>query len=83
MMRYRTVGQIEADVIALKRTAERAGSALGCSFGSAAEFEAAVIRSRVAQGLLRIPPRSRSRVPFYIPALTIAVAAFAWALLAF
>ena len=83
MMRYRTVGQIEADFIALKRTVERAGSALGCSFGSAAEFEAAVIRSRVAQGLLRIPPRRRSRVPLYIPALTIAVAAFAWALLTF
>lgn len=31
---------------ALKRNAERAGRALACSYGSSAEFEAAVIRSR-------------------------------------
>jgi hypothetical protein len=82
MLQYRTAGQIEAEFIALKRAAERAGSALGCSFGSAAEFEADVIRSRVEKGLLRIP-RRRRRARHYVAALTVLIAVLAWALLVF
>jgi len=33
-------------MLVLQNNAERAGYALACSFGSSAEFEAAVIRSR-------------------------------------
>ena len=82
MVRYRTAGEIEAHSIALKRATERAGLALGCAFASADEFEAAVIRSRRAQGLLP-PPRARRRIRLYVPALTVLAAALAWALLVF
>jgi hypothetical protein len=78
MVRYRTAGQIEAEFIALKRATERAGRALGCSFASADEFEAAVIQSRRERGLL--PP---ARPGLFVPALTLLVAAIAWALLVF
>ena len=81
MVRYRTTGELQADLIALKRATERAGSALGCAFAGSDEFEAAVIRSRRAQGLLP-PPRAR-RVRLYVPVLTLLAAAFAWALLLF
>jgi hypothetical protein len=79
MMRYRTAGEIEADFIALKRATERAGRALGCTFASSAEFEAAVIRSRREQGLL--PPARPRRRHLYVPVLTVLAAAIAWALL--
>lgn len=81
MVRYRTAGEIQADFIALKRAAERAGQALGCTFASSDEFEAAVIRARREQGLLP-SPRAR-RIRLYIPALTLLIAALAWALLIF
>jgi hypothetical protein len=79
MVRYRTAGEIEAAAIALKRAAERAGHALGCTFASSAEFEAEIIRSRREQGLL--PSARPRRTRLYIPALTLLVAAIAWALL--
>ena len=82
MVRYRTTGEIEAAAIALKRAAERAGSALGCVFASADEFEAAVIRSRRAQGLLPPAKPRRSRLArLYVLLLTFLAAAIAWALL--
>ena len=81
MVRYRTTGELQADLIALKRATERAGSALGCAFAGSDEFEAAVIRSRRAQGLLP-PPRPR-RIRLYVPVLTLLAAALAWALLVF
>ncbi len=59
MLRHRTIGEVEADLIALRAAAERAGRALGCLFSCADEFEAAVIRERRAQGAL--PPRRRRR----------------------
>ena len=40
-----------ADMLALQSHAERAGSALACSFSSSAEFEAAVIRAKRAAGI--------------------------------
>ena len=79
MVRYRTAGEIQADFMALKRAAERAGSALGCTFASSDEFEAAVIRSRREQGLL--PPRPPRRLPLYVPVITVLAAAATCALL--
>ena len=48
MIRHRTVGQIEADLLALRSAAERAGLALACVFSSAAEYEADTARARRA-----------------------------------
>ena len=42
------------------RRAERAGYALACSFGSSAELEAAVIRSRLDAGVYGPKRRRRS-----------------------
>jgi hypothetical protein len=49
-----------ADLLALRSSAERAGYALACSFGSSAEFEAAVIRSRLKAGVYGPKRRRRS-----------------------
>ncbi|HWF96352.1 MAG TPA: hypothetical protein VG291_15455 [Xanthobacteraceae bacterium] len=46
-------------MLALQSRAERAGLALACSFGSSAEFEAAVIRSRIDAGVYG--PKRRRR----------------------
>lgn len=54
-----TTAAIEADLAALKRSAERAGTALACLFSSAEEFEADIIRERRAAGRYR--PQRRSR----------------------
>jgi hypothetical protein len=48
-------------MLALQSSAERAGFALACSFGSSAEFEAAVIRSRIDAGVYG-PKRRRRAV---------------------
>ena len=58
MIQSRTVQQVEADLVALRAAAERAGCALACLFSSADEFEAAVIRARRAAGVFR-PVRKR------------------------
>jgi hypothetical protein len=70
MMRYRTVAQVEADLTALRASAERAGIALACLFATSDEFEADIIRERRARGAFR-PRRSRLRLR---PALTGALA---------
>jgi len=70
MMRHRTVAQVEADLTALRASAERAGIALACLFATSDEFEADIIRERRAQGAFR-PRRSRHRLR---PALTGALA---------
>ncbi len=62
MMRYRTVGEVEAELIALRAAAERAGLALACLFSSADEYEADLIRERRAQGAYRPPPWPRRRL---------------------
>ena len=49
-------------MLALRSKAERAGYALACSFGSSAEFEAAVIRSRLEAGVYGPKRRRRSIV---------------------
>jgi hypothetical protein len=42
--------RIEADLLALQLSVERAGAALACAFSSAEEFEAEVIRAQRARG---------------------------------
>jgi hypothetical protein len=61
MLPSRTVYQLEADLVALRTAAERAGTALACLFSSADEFEAAVIKARREAGAFT-PKRKRSPV---------------------
>jgi hypothetical protein len=60
-------------MLALKSTAERAGCALACSFGSSAEFEAAVIRSRLDAGIYG-PKRRRRAIAYSGIALGVLIA---------
>jgi hypothetical protein len=62
MLGSRAVDDIEADLAALRATAERAGTALGCLFSSSDEFEAAVISARRRQGAFRPPRRTGARL---------------------
>jgi hypothetical protein len=55
-------------MLALQSHAERAGYALACSFGSSAEFEAAVIRSRLDAGVYG-PKRQRRSIAYALIAL--------------
>jgi hypothetical protein len=48
-------------MLALQSSAEHAGRALACSYGSSAEFEAAVVRPRLAAGVYG-PKRRRRAV---------------------
>ena len=52
--------RLQADMLALQSAAEHAGSALACSFGSSAELEAALIKSRLAAGVYGPKRRRRS-----------------------
>jgi hypothetical protein len=53
--------RLGADMLALQGNAERAGRALACAFSSSAEFEAAVIQSRLDAGIYG-PKRRRRHV---------------------
>ena len=59
MSQARAIAELEADIVALRAAAERAGTALACLFSSSDEFEAAVVRLRREQGAYG--PRRRSR----------------------
>jgi hypothetical protein len=59
MSRMRNVAQLESDLVALRATAERAGTALACLFSSSDEFEAEVIRAKRAQGAFPAQHRMR------------------------
>jgi hypothetical protein len=72
MSRSGALADLEADLVALRATAERAGTALACLFSSADEFEAAVVRVRRAQGAYGKPARSGR--PFRLAALTLLIA---------
>ena len=50
MSHSRTIANLEADIVALRAAAERAGTSLACLFSSSDEFEAEVVRVRRAQG---------------------------------
>lgn len=71
-MTSRTIAQLEADIVALRAAAERAGTALACLFSSSDEFEAAVVKVRREQGAYR--RRSRAWRPLWIAALVGALA---------
>jgi hypothetical protein len=58
MIRLRT-DRVEADLAALRHTAERARTALACLFSSSAEFEAEVIRTRRVRSVMRRPTGGR------------------------
>jgi len=58
----RAIADLEADIVALRAAAERAGTALACLFSSSDEFEAAVVRLRREQGAYR--PTTQTRHPF-------------------
>jgi hypothetical protein len=76
-MNARTIANLEADLVALRASAERAGRALGCLFSSSDEFEAAVVKVRREQGAFRA--RNRRRRPLRSVAL-IAVTVIAFVL---
>jgi len=59
MSHSRTIADLEADIVALRASAERAGTALACLFSSSDEFEAEVVRVRREQGAYRAPNRGR------------------------
>jgi hypothetical protein len=64
MLRTRTLSRIEADLAALRASADRAGVALACVFASSEEYEAEIIRERRARGAFRPrkPWRQRLRL---------------------
>jgi len=59
MSASRSIANLEADIVALRAAAERAGTALACLFSSSDEFEAAVVKVRREQGVYG--PRRRMR----------------------
>lgn len=72
MSATRNIAELEADIVALRASAERAGTALACLFSSSDEFEAEVVRVRREQGAYR--RHSRTRHPFWIAALVATLA---------
>ena len=71
-MTSRSIAQLEADIVALRASAECAGTALACLFSSSDEFEAAVVKVRREQGAYR--RHSRARRPLWIAAVVSALA---------
>jgi hypothetical protein len=59
MAQSRAIAELEADLVALRAAAERAGTALACLFSSSDEFEAAIVRLRREQGAYPAPARTR------------------------
>ena len=59
MSQSRAIADLEADIVALRAAAERAGTALACLFSSSDEFEAAVVRLRREQGAYQAQMRAR------------------------
>ena len=72
MAHPRTMADLEADIIALRTAAERAGTSLACLFSSSDEFEAAVVRVRREQGAYR--PQNRVRHPLRAAAVVVLLA---------
>jgi hypothetical protein len=56
------MAHLEADLVALRAAAERAGTALACLFSSSDEFEADVVRVRREQGAYGPLRRRRNMV---------------------
>lgn len=70
-MRMRAAVEVEADLAALRRTAERAGTALACLFSSSDEFEAEVVRVRRAQASGLRPAAPAWRTTLRVAALSV------------
>jgi hypothetical protein len=60
MSHSHTIADLEADIVALRASAERAGTALACLFSTSDEFEAEIVRVRREQGAYRAHSRGRS-----------------------
>ncbi len=69
----RSLAQVEAELVALRASAERAGRALACLFSSSDEFEAAIIKERRAAGVYG--PRRHAWDVAVTVLLTVALAA--------
>jgi hypothetical protein len=67
-----TIANLEADIVALRAAAERAGTALACLFSTSDEFEAAVVRVRREQGAYG--PQRRRRNLARVGILTVLLA---------
>jgi hypothetical protein len=72
----RTIADLEADLAALRASAERAGTALACLFSTSDEFEAEVVRVRREQGAFGTPRRKRN--PLLATALVCVLALVFW-----
>jgi hypothetical protein len=73
-----TMFRVRADLLALEGTVARAGCALACPFSSSDEFEAAVVKSKLAAGIYG--PKRRRRHMLYVVAASSALAVLAWML---
>jgi hypothetical protein len=74
MSATRNIAELEADIVALRASAERAGTALACLFSSSDEFEAEVVRVRREQGAYRRPNRVRRHLWIAALVATLALA---------
>jgi hypothetical protein len=74
MLPSRSIHQVEADLLALRAAAERAGTALACLFSTSDEFEAAVIKARRDAGAFG--PRRKRHSTRYAVLTAILTAAF-------
>jgi hypothetical protein len=72
MTSYRSVAQVEAELVALRAAAERAGRTLACLFSTSDEYEAALIKERRAAGAYG----SHRRHPVRALLATVVLAAF-------
>src|SRR5262245_9696671 len=78
MGQLRSLWRGRADLLALENTVARAGQALACPFSSSAEFEAAVVRSKLDAGVYG--PKRRRRYVLYAGAVTSTLAVLVWML---
>jgi hypothetical protein len=74
MSTARSIARLEADLVALRAAAERAGTSLACLFSTADEFEAAVVQVRREQGAYLA--MNRRRRPLWAVAIGVLVLAF-------
>jgi hypothetical protein len=77
MWQLRALFRPRTDPVALECTAAWAGCALACPFSSSDEFEAAVVRSKLAAGVYG-PKRRRRYLLLYAGAATGMLAALVW-----
>ncbi len=76
MAHSRTIANLEADIVALRAAADRAGTALACLFSTSDEFEAEVVRVRREQGAFRA--KTHKRGPWWAAAVAGVLALAFW-----